>query len=180
MGHSCLVHASELSSPAVPAAAGAHSLGTVTWHPIGPSVHVDTNHALTMLTIGSPNTFPYLRQRGSPTVVCIFREDFYFGYLDSDLEFLLSVTADSKGALIIRLCGWQCPNIAIRFHANEIWRNWRDLLSGDLFGHNKLLGLLLINEWCQFQKNLVSLFMNDFWTVLIVLLYPFLSFVFKL
>lgn len=98
------MHVSELSSPALRAAAGAYSLGTGAHSAFYKALSACQNRLCTHGdTIESPNAFPYLQHCGSPTVVHLFVGDHYSVCLDSDLEFLLSVIVDSKGALIVRL-----------------------------------------------------------------------------
>lgn len=90
MGHNCHMHVSELSSPALHAAAGAHS---AFYRALSACRNRLCTHGD---TIESPNAFPYHQHCGSPTVVCLFMGDRFPLCLDSDLEFFLSVMVDSK------------------------------------------------------------------------------------
>lgn len=93
------------------AAAGAHSLGTGIQHFLGPLVHADTDCALTMTPWSLQMPFPTFTN--VEAIQFFLRGDLYSVCLDSNLEFLLSAAIDSKGALVIRLCGRWCPDVTI-------------------------------------------------------------------
>lgn len=154
MGHNCSMHVSELSSPALNAEAGAHSLGTGAHSAFYRALSTCRNRLCThsdtivskCLSLPSALWKPYgcSSFHGRP-FSCVF------GFWLRVLAFCYGRFKGCSHCQTLRRTGSWCSHHL--FSASESWRARSDPLSQVLFGHNNLLwpkyklGLLLISDW---------------------------------